>query len=280
MKHAALAIGLAVTAMWVGPAFAIDPGTAKGELVGEGVRVPLTHAYALERDNAEGLLDGTELRILLTDVEVPDASKLLTRLVPSFGPLGALAHDGKLTGILIKLNPAKPKETVYITVLIKGPPEQSFATITRSPAPFDKFTVANNRVAGSGEIGPYKGTFDAPLIKMAPVKSHLKGKAAADSAPAKVFLATEQAMRSGNLAAAQKNMTPGKWLAFNDFVQQVGAAEFAKQATQFFPDAATRTKQIKDAILRGDSAFLVVDEGNGKLGVPLVLESGQWKLDE
>jgi hypothetical protein len=279
MKRAAFVIGLALAAS-SGAAWAIGPGTAKGELVVDGQRVPLAHAYALERDNAEGMLDGTELRILLTDVEVQDAPKQLARLVPSFGPLGAEVRDGKLKGVLIKLDPAKPKDTVYITVLVPGPPGQSFATITRSPAPFERFAAADNRVTGAGEIGPYKGTFDAPLVKMAPVKDHLKGKAAAESAPAKVFLATEQAMRSGDLAGAQKNMTAAKWRALDGFVQQVGAAEFAKQAAQFFPDAATRTGQIKTAILRADSAFLVVDEGNGKLGVPLTLEGGQWKLDE
>ena len=242
--------------------------------------MPLTHAYAFERDNAEGMMDGTELRILLTDVAVPDASKMLARLVPSFGPLGTEVRDGKIKGVLIKLDPAKPKDAAYITVLVPGPPGQSFATITRSPAPFETYAVANNRVSGAGEIGPFKGSFDAPLVKMAPVTAHLKGKAAAESAPAKVFIATEQAMRSGDLATAQKGMTAGKWHVFEGFIKQVGPAEFAKQAAQFFPDAATRTAQIKDVVLRADSAFLIVDEGNGKLGVPLVLEGGAWKLDE
>jgi len=279
MKRLALMIGLVVAAS-AAPSDAIDPGTAMGDLIVEGQATPLTHAYAFERDNAEGMMDGAELRILLTDVAVPDAAKELARLVPSFGPLGMQASEGKLKGVLIKLDPAKPKDAAYITVLIQGPPGQSFMTITRSPAPFTSFAAANNRVSGGGEIGPFKGTFDAPLVKMAPVKDHLKGKAAAESAPAKVFLATEQAMRAGDLTAAQKGMTAAKWQAVNTFVQQVGAAEFAKQASQFFPDTATRTAQIKDAVLRADSAFLVVDEGNGKLGVPLVLEGGQWKLDE
>lgn len=279
MERLALMVGLAVAAS-LAPADAADPGTAKGDLVIEGQATPLMHAYAFERDNAEGMMDGAELRILLTDVEVPDAARQLARLVPSFGPLGQQASEGKLKGVLIKVDPAKAKDAAYITVLIQGPPGQSFMTITRSPAPFERFETANGRISGGGEIGPFKGSFDAPLIKMAPVKEHLKGKAAAESAPAKAFLATEQAMRKGDLAAAQKGMTAAKWHGVEAFVQQVGAAEFAKQATQFFLDTATRTGQIKDAVLRADSAFLVVDEGNGKLGVPLVLEGGQWKLDE
>ena len=94
-------------------AHAIDAGVAKGALNVGGATIPLTHAYAQLHDNAEKLLERPrELRILLADREAPQSA--LNGI--AFLPVVHMAREGKLRGLLIQLDPAKPDEAA-VTVL-------------------------------------------------------------------------------------------------------------------------------------------------------------------
>ena len=69
-----------------------------------GTKIPLPFALALQRDNAEGLLDEPkELRILFTDKQVDPA--LLQGLTPTFD-LAPRAEAGELKGMLLRLDHA------------------------------------------------------------------------------------------------------------------------------------------------------------------------------
>ena len=93
-----------------------------------GQAITLTQAYAHLHDNAEGLLDRPrELRLLLADREVPQES--LSGLSP-LTALARLARDGRLQGLLLRLDPKDPRH-LELTLLSPPPaPEPAILTWT------------------------------------------------------------------------------------------------------------------------------------------------------
>ncbi len=109
-------------------ASAIDPGRVQGTLQVNGQAVALTQAYAHLHDNAEKLLDRPrELRLLLTDREVPQAA--LAGLAP-LTALEPLVRAGQLQGLLLRLDP-KDHRRLELTLLYP-PPAPGAALLTRT----------------------------------------------------------------------------------------------------------------------------------------------------
>ena len=95
-------------------AAAIDPGRATGYVEIDGERVELREAYAHLHGNVDGRLPFTpELRIVLTDLEIPQASLAGLESLPVL----ELARAGKVHGLLIRLDPDVPG-TVLVTLLV------------------------------------------------------------------------------------------------------------------------------------------------------------------
>ena len=108
-------------------AVAADPASARGSMTIAGERIALMHAAAVERDNAEGLLDSpNELRIALTDREL--SPEMLWGI--AFLPATTMASEGKLRGLLIRVDPANRNRAVVTLLAQPRQPGESLANVT------------------------------------------------------------------------------------------------------------------------------------------------------
>ncbi len=105
-------------------AAAIDPGRSTGYVRYDDSRVDLREAFAhLHRGTSDEPLQAAELRIVLSDGEIPQES--LTG--PDTRRLLELARAGEVKGVLIRMNPGDPG-TLTLTVL--APPRTGQDTLT------------------------------------------------------------------------------------------------------------------------------------------------------
>lgn len=269
---------------------AIDPGVARGELVLDGETVPLTHSYALRQDNAEGLMDGPELRLLLADREL--STDLLAG--PVLSGLDRLARQGGVKGVLLRVDADRRPDAVRGTVLHAPPdPQQSLPFFTRSgkDAGLERFEVGDRRVVGEVAVPAdaepgfpgvpaygYRASFSAPIFEDRRVSADLKGKDARQSAPARAFLAFEKALREGDLAKVRAAITSARWQETEGFIAQMGEAQFKAQVRQMVPPTATREKQIERVVVREDRATVIYRESGAKGFTVLVKDGDAWKV--
>src|SRR5688572_28779890 len=131
-------------------ALAADPGAAKGSLQVGAETIPLKFASALMHDNAEKLLDRPrELRIVLADRVIPQDA--LSGI--AFPPVMQMAREGKVKGLLLRLDPGNRKQ-ISVTVLRPTPSAEISLlnqTLTASQDTFKAFSVNGNRVTGEFE---------------------------------------------------------------------------------------------------------------------------------
>lgn len=284
MKYALLAmIGFFLLA---GARGAIGAEQTKGSLKVNGTTISLTHAYAMLYGNEEGYDDGPELRILLSDRELP-----LTLLSgPVLSGLDDLARKGEIQGILLKLDPRKlAKGSVNGTLLYapKDPRESlRFFTLSGEAVGFQELKTANNRVVGTtkqkieGEefSFEYAASFNAPLVHDK-VTARFSGGEALKSPQAQAYLAFAQALREGNFEAARGFSTPERIRRMEEFKAHVGDTVFRDQLKGQVPSEAECRRQIKEVFVRGSLAFIVVQEDGGKSLRPLVLIGKDWKVN-
>lgn len=280
----------AIVAAFPAVAFALDPGTAHGELIVDGDTVALTHSYALRQDDAEGLMDGPELRILLSDREL--STDLLAG--PVLGELDQLARQGGVKGVLLRVDADRRPESVHGTIL-HAPTDQraSLPFFTRSGggAGFRRFELGDKRVVGEVEEQPnalpsfgdtpgfgYRASFSAPIFEDRKVTAMLKGRAARDSAPAKAFLAFEKRLREGDLVKIRAVVPPARWRETEQHVAQVGEAQFKAQVRERVPPTTTRERQIERVVVRGDRATVIYEEAGAKRFEFLVKDGAAWKI--
>jgi hypothetical protein len=124
----------------------------------------------------------------------------------------------------------------------------------------------------------YRATFSAPIFEDRKVTAVLKGKEARESAPAKAFLAFEKVLREGDLAKIQAAVAPGRWKETEQYVAQVGEAQFKAQVREMVPPPATRERQIERVVMRGDRATVIYKETGAKGFAFLVKDGGVWKI--
>ncbi len=281
---------LLLVALCPAAVLALDPGTASGELTVNGQRVALTHAYALRQDNAEGLMEGPELRLLFTDREV--SPEVLAG--PVLGEVDRLAREGAARGVLLRVAADRRPESVNGTVLF--PPDDPQASLpffskSGAGAGFSRFQLGDNRVVGEAEmqsdrdpffkdmaVYEYRVSFSAPIFQDRKVTATLKGKEARESAPARAFLAFEKALREGDLAKARAAVTPARWKELEVYLAQVGEAQFKAQAREMAPPTATRQKQIDRVVVREDRATVIYKEPGATGFQSLVREGEVWKV--
>jgi hypothetical protein len=285
--HAVLA---AILATVPAVAFALDPGVARGELVLDGEKIPLTHAYALRQDDTEGLMDGPELRILLADREL--STDLLAG--PVLGDLDQRARQGGVKGVLLRVAADRRPESVNGTILHAPPdPQQSLPFFTRSGqgGGFTRFELGDKRVVGEVEEKPdaeagfpgvpvygYRASFSAPIFEDRKVTANLQGKEARQSAPAKAFLAFEKVLREGDLQKIRAAVSPSRWRETEQFIAMVGEAQFKAQVREMVPPTATREKQIERVVVRENRATVIYKEAGARGFTVLVKDGGTWKI--
>ncbi len=271
--------------------FSEPAADVKGNLEINGTQVPIKFAYALQHNDEEGFLDGPELRILLSDREVDPG--LLSDLVMS--RLDTLAREKKIRGLILKFDPKKEPRELHGTLLeAPSSPQASLPFFTQSgdSTSLKKFEIKDGKASGVLEEKPseenffpdtpkygYQITFTAPIRQADAITAHLKGEEAAKSPQAQAVLAYEKACREGRMEDAEKLATPGKFGELKQAMEQMGKATFLEQVKQFIPETAVREKQIKEVIVRGKHATVVITEEGGRICAGVIDAGGTWKAD-
>jgi hypothetical protein len=274
-----------------GAAYADPASEVKGTFQVNGAAIPIKCVYLLQHDNEEGVLDGPELRILLTDREVDPS--LLSEIVLS--QLDSLAHAGKVRGIVIKLDPKKEPREMHGTLLMAPGSAQAslpFFTESGSETSIKKLDIKGGKAtveldyASTGDSAfsdmpkfSYKLSFTAPIRANDPITARSKGADAAKSVQVKTMMAFEKAVRSGELDAARKMATESRFQQIDQAAKQMGKEKFLEQARQWITDPAVREKQSAEVIVRGKRAVVVFDEGGARNPSYLIEDGGIWKVN-
>lgn len=270
-------------------ALAIDPGTAKGSLQVGGTNVPLKYSFAHLHDNAEKLLDSPkELRIVLADREIPQEA--LAGI--AFPPVMQMARDGKVRGLMLRLDPDNRKQVVVTVLYAPKDPQLSLMTQTIGGGSQDalkKLSIGNNRVIGEIEYRDsrsdgsadipkldYAIQFSAPVFNELPVTADLKGKEAYDSSQVRVLRDKARALAKGDFAALRRISTERANRATDAFLAQAGAQAkaYAKEAAA---DIEQSLKKLQRVVVRGERAVAIFGKGEW---MTFARESGEWRSDD
>jgi hypothetical protein len=309
-KPLLLATALAFLCLILPPAAsAIDPGRVQGTLQVNGRAITLTQAYAHLHDNAEGLLDHPrELRLLLADREVPQES--LSGLAP-LTALARLARDGRLQGLLLKLNPRDPRHLEL--TLLSPPPASGETLLTRTitvssksssldfplSPPGERVRVSGEKPAFNLSLHPQRLAgaftcppeprpgvlglpnlacslrFSAPLFHEPPVTAVLVGRAAQTSPRVQVLRAKARALGQGDFAALQSLSTAPALQETQTLPAPAGpdAAAWAKHEAA---KLQASLKHLQRLVVRGNRAVVVFGDKHWQ---DFVREGGEWKID-
>jgi len=281
-------VAVALLAFFLLPvhAAALDVGTVKGSLKAGGKDIPLKYSIAYQLDNAEGLLDRPkELRIVLTDREVPQQA--LAGI--AFPPVMQMAREGKVQGIMLRLDPADRKNIVVTLLAAPSDPRMSLSNLTVGGQDrFKKLDIANNRVigeiaykesrAGSADMPSldFSISFNSPLFNDPAVTADLKGEAARKSPQAQLLRDKARALAKGDFDALRKLSTERANKSTDAFLAQAGpqAKAFAKEAAV---EVEKSSRTLERVVVRGDRAVAIVGKGEW---MTFIREGGQWKTDD
>jgi hypothetical protein len=287
MRHLLAAI-LTASLGWAAAAVAADFGKADGSLSAGQGDVVLKTAYVTQYYNEEALADVPELRILLADRKV-DLDQLA-------GPRGdgveRLARKGQLRGILLRLDPTQLSQAPVRGTLLVQPPSPSDSlmhfTITGDSGGFDALQVTKDRAQGKVQFQSAPGTqpafsyragFSAPLVRDLPT-ARLIGARAQESPQAKAVLAFERALLEADMAEVGANTTPERFAGLDADFLRVGPVVFLEQVRAQLPDPTVRPRQIREVVIHGRRAWVVMVKDDGTRTVAaLAHRDGAWKVD-
>lgn len=259
----------------------------KGKLTIAGKDITLAHLMVLDFDDTEGMGDGPELRILLSDKAVAQ-SELES---PVLFNLDALAREGKLQGVLLRFDPKAETPEVHGTIFATSDnPQSSMPFFSLSGGTVDTLNVEKGIMSGGVEISSDGDadfgspsysvalTFSGPVQKSTPV-TVLKGKDAMNTPQMKTYLEFEEAMGSGDLDRIRKMATPEKSKQMDAFIAEAGKEQFLAMVKQMVSDPATREQSLQGLYVRGDHTTIVFDDQGGKMSVTLAKKGDAWILE-
>jgi len=284
LRLAALIGALAVPLL---PALAIDPGTAQGTMTADGITVPLTHAYALVYGNEEGMLEGPEMRVLLTDRDVPIA--VLSG--PILDRLDGMARKGEVRGLVLRLDLQQlAKGPINGTVLLApADPETSLTFLTLSGGEgIESLQVTDTRVSGKvafsvagdtpAESATAQAAFGAPKFRDE-ISARMTGAEAASSPPAQVLARWNDALRNGDFEQLRSLSGDDKYHELEAFRAEVGNDGFRKVVASEVPSGDEVRRQIKEVIIRGNRAFIIIDDDEARNVATATRIGDHWVVD-
>jgi hypothetical protein len=268
--------------------YAAEPDI-KGKLTIAGKDIALAHLMVLDFDDMEGMGDGPELRILISDKAVAQAELES----PVLFNLDALAREGKLQGVLLRFDPKAETPEVHGTIYATSDNPQSsmpFFSLSGGGGGLETLKVEKGIMSGGVEISSEGDadfgspsysvaiTFSGPVQKSTPV-TVLKGKEAMNTPQMKTYLEFEEAMGSGDLDRIRKMATPEKSKQMDAFIAEAGKEQFLAMVKQMVSDPATREQSLQGLYVRGDHTTIVFDDQGGKMSVTLVKKGDAWILE-
>jgi hypothetical protein len=288
-----ICVGFATLSLLVGVTFAGGAAdSASGTLQVGAQRFTLTHAFAAIEQNEKAHGNKEELKVLLSDLPVPDELRKASDDWLYWADKQARA--GTLHGVVLKIDPA--------TGIWSGG-----QMLTRQGAEFYSESVSSPelsslRFAPAGSIGeqvagkvsmkePMKGAHDetgawrveaefhSAVVRPAAVSGVLTGAAALNSPQYKAVLAFLDASRKKDLDAIVNCVDPQS----RESMAEMFKANKA-EALNMFANMAAEAAALKlnKVTVRGDSAD--IDFGDGKPGseskqsLRVVLAKGEWKI--
>jgi hypothetical protein len=245
-------------------------GTAIGAYDQDGRKFSFTHAIALQTDNAENLRpEGPGLRVLLSDVEVSVDSIA----APVFPQVGSLAKAGKLHGLLLDFDPAKP-DSIHITILDGNPGDasrSSSTSISQSGGVWSKIDVRNGQITATLKDRPgIKLSFTAPIVQD-PIKQDLRGVSAQANSITGLLKDQANAIGRGDLAAIEAGMSKRR----KPEVASAPPGMVAAMKSQA-PMMLASVGQITRLIVRENTAIAIGPNGSFN---SFVREEDGWKID-
>jgi hypothetical protein len=288
MKKMLLVVSLTLAMLFPLQAGAIQPGKVTGTFTVEKDVVTLKYAYAHLHDNAEGWLKAKEMRILLTDREVPQ--ELLAGL-DCFPGLSKLNKQGKLRGVLFRFDPAK---TNAVEIDILYPTEKKWLTTALdwgNTSPIKGLKISEKSVRGSftehmdyddfldWPERDFNMNFSAPLTKEPAITANLSGDKALKSPQMATLLAKFAALTEGNLQKAEQYATESATSELDTMIKAAGndALPMVRQWAKEQED--TIKKGPLKLVERGDKAKLVVGTPEDRSMFSFVKEGGKWKTE-
>jgi hypothetical protein len=271
------------------PAAMAAEASLKATFTIDGKDIALKHVLVLDFDDAEGMGDGPELRVLFSDVPVAQ-SELES---PILFNLDSLAREGKLQGVLLRFDPRAEDRNVFGTTYVAPSNAQTsmpFFSLGGDAGGVDSLKVADGVLSGSvngagegdADFGtpPYAFdiTFNAPVAKATPVKV-LQGKEAMATEQMKSYLKFEEAMGKGDLDTVRKMTSPEKARQMDAFIEELGKDAFIAMTRQMIAEPAAREKALKGLYVRGDNTTIVFDDEGGKMSVNLKKKGEAWIMD-
>lgn len=247
---------------------ALAKGTATGSYDLDGQKVAFTHAVALQTDDAENLRpQGAGLRVLLSDVEVGVDSIA----APVFPQVTSLAKAGKLHGLLLDFDPAKP-DALHITVLDGDQNGMSNSTsLNESGGLWSKIEVKDGQIVATLKDRPgIKVSFTAPILQD-PIKNDFKGVSAQANSIAALLKDQANAIGRGDLTAIKAGMSKRRAPEV-DHAPPGMVASMKQQA----PMMLASVGQITRLIVRENTATAIGPNGSFN---SFVREDGVWKID-
>jgi len=242
-----------VVGVFVEALSAAGQSTVEGMLTINGETVALKHGYVYYHMNEEKVLDSQEIRILLTDNEVP--AEYLSRPYPS--KYDALARAGAFKGVYLSYNPLADEREVHGTIYF-APTEPGmsmpFFTLAGDGAGFVSLSlmgstyeaeVANSNPESQFEDMPtyeYAAYFTATVAEGPELSASHEGAAGLNTPQAEAALGFEKAVRAGDLAGAKALCTEARVKELEKFIAQAGEDVFKQQVAAFIPEPEVRAK--------------------------------------
>ena len=268
MLVTSLALGCSLGASAAG-----ESSRAEAVLQLNGRSFPLTSVLVIQNGNEEGMKDGPRLLVFLSDKPIP----LQSAGGASTFRAAAWARNAGVTAVVLRGDPTGKSSGGSASVLAApGLVPGGFATLSGDQS-FKELHVGAGRASGKfvfdGSDTSLKGSFDAPIAPLA-VTEDVKDRAAAESAPAKAYLAYMAALRRSDLKEAARYATAERMKEIEQF-RSADAATFKSMAKEI-PDGATLAKSVRRVVVRGDLASVVL---SSKEVNELTREGSDWKVD-
>ncbi|MDQ2736312.1 MAG: hypothetical protein M3Y55_15285, partial [Pseudomonadota bacterium] len=164
-----------------------------------------------------------------------------------------------MTAVVLRGDPTGRNSAGTASVLaVPGLKPGGFATLTDNQA-FKELQVGASRASGRFVFGgsgtTLKGSFESPIAPLA-VTENVKGRAAAESAPAKAYFAYMAALKKGDLKEAARYATAERMKVIEQF-RSADAATFKSMAKEI-PDGVTLAKSVRRVVVRVDLASVVL----------------------